>query len=151
MPFQNSVFPKIPGSVIDIPVKVRTDPNRQNRWGWLFIIPTDFRRAWNSRMFTKFALSVGAILILVALGCGSPAFPILFTSDTDGNLEIYSVPKDGARPTRLTFNTTDDNQPVWFPGGKQIAFVSYLDGCFEVENELISRYMYLPMVSAWLL
>jgi Tol biopolymer transport system component len=56
----------------------------------------------------------------------------LFVSERDGNPEIYTVTREGARPTRLTFNTTVDSQPVWSPGGKQIAFVSFLDGDADI-------------------
>ena len=33
---------------------------------------------------------------------------------------------------RLTHNTVRDDQPVWSPSGKSIAFVSYLDGDGEI-------------------
>ena len=39
---------------------------------------------------------------------------------------------DGKDLTRLTTNDAIDNQPVWSPNGRRIAFVSYLDGDAEI-------------------
>ena len=84
-------------------------------------------------MFTKFALSVGAILILVALGCGSPAPSILFTSDTDGNLEIYSINANGEKLTNLTNTRTHEFAPVVSPNRRLVSFLSGVQGDTAVE------------------
>ena len=57
---------------------------------------------------------------------------IVFYSDRDGNLEIYTMNSDGSNPTRLTFNEARDKSPVWSPNGQQIAFHSYRTGNAEV-------------------
>lgn len=49
---------------------------------------------------------------------------IVFTSDRDGNREIYRMNPDGSAQTNLTNDTADDSQAVWSPDGAAIAFVS---------------------------
>lgn len=72
-----------------------------------------------------------AIGALVLSGCVSePTAPILagqallFTSDRDGNVEIYAMLPDGGKPIRLTRNTATDFAPKWSPDGRKILFLS---------------------------
>ena len=53
---------------------------------------------------------------------------IAFSSDRDGNLEIYLMNPDGSGVIRLTDHPTRDYEPVWSPTGEQIIFVSHRDG-----------------------
>ncbi len=55
-----------------------------------------------------------------------PVFPcnIVFDSDRDGNLEIYSMDPEGNNQVNLTNNPADDFNPVWSPDGSHIAFIS---------------------------
>jgi Tol biopolymer transport system component len=47
---------------------------------------------------------------------------IAFTSDRDGNAEIYVMNADGSAETRLTDNVGYDGGPAWSPDGLKIAF-----------------------------
>ncbi len=57
---------------------------------------------------------------------------ISFTSERDGNLEIYVMNPDGSRQKRLTNNSSRDNDASWSPDGKKIAFYSDRDGNQEI-------------------
>ncbi len=48
---------------------------------------------------------------------------IAFTSDRDGNREIYVMNADGSNQTRITNNSTIDDFPIWSPDGMKIAFL----------------------------
>jgi TolB protein len=78
---------------------------------------------------------VGAILgafVLILSSATSPpaahaAFPgangkIAFTSDRDGNWEIYVMNADGTGLTRLTNNPANEFLPAWSPDGTKILF-----------------------------
>jgi Tol biopolymer transport system component len=49
---------------------------------------------------------------------------IAFTSDRDGNQEIYLMNADGSDQVRLTNNPGEDSFPTFSPDGSRIAFVS---------------------------
>src|SRR5437667_6655635 len=53
---------------------------------------------------------------------------IAFSTNRDGNYEIYTMNADGSGPTRLTSNAADDASPTWSHDGTKIAFVRYLGG-----------------------
>src|SRR6185295_9630645 len=48
---------------------------------------------------------------------------IAFTSDRDGNFEIYTMNSDGSEQVRLTNNAGMDGYPTWSPDGRMIAFI----------------------------
>src|SRR5437899_2073196 len=52
---------------------------------------------------------------------------IAFTSNRDGNVEIYVMNADGTGVTRLTNSVGYDQDPAWSPDGTQIAFASTRD------------------------
>jgi WD40 repeat protein len=57
---------------------------------------------------------------------------IAFTSNRDGNAEIYLMNVDGGAVTRLTNSAGDDEAASWSSNGSQLAFASNRDGDYEV-------------------
>ncbi len=64
-------------------------------------------------------------------GLGSEDW-IAFTSNRDGNLEIYKIRPDGTGLTNLTRNPANDHSPSGFTGGQLLAFVTDRDGNSEI-------------------
>ena len=56
---------------------------------------------------------------------------IAFTSNRDGNLEIYLCAADGKNPLNVTNHRAIDNFPAWSPGG-DLTFLSNRDGGFDI-------------------
>jgi Tol biopolymer transport system component len=70
-------------------------------------------------------LSVASVLVLA--GSATAAFPggngkIAFSSERDGNFEIYSMNADASAQTRLTNDPGTDIDPAWSADGKAIAY-----------------------------
>jgi hypothetical protein len=65
------------------------------------------------------------------LGLGTEDW-IAFTSNRDGNQEIYRIRPDGSGLTNLTKNPANDYSPSGFAGGSLLAFVSDRDGNPEI-------------------
>lgn len=57
---------------------------------------------------------------------------IVFSSDRDGDYEIYIMDADGSNQTPLTQNNDFDYWPVWSPDASKIAFYSDRDGNNEI-------------------
>lgn len=57
---------------------------------------------------------------------------LAFSSNRDGNWEIYSMRGDGQSQFNLTNNPAWDEWPLWSPVGAQIVFSSNRDGDFEI-------------------
>ena len=69
--------------------------------------------------------------VAMAQAPGAPG-RIAFTSNRDGNDEIYVMNADGTGVTRLTNNPASDQQPAWSPDGSRIAFTSNRGGGFDI-------------------
>jgi Tol biopolymer transport system component len=57
---------------------------------------------------------------------------ITFTSDRDGDFEIYAMDTDGTDQTRLTDNASYDGQPTLSFEGEQVALASDRDGSNDI-------------------
>ena len=81
---------------------------------------------------------------------------IAFTSERDGNQEIYVMNADGTNQIRITNNTIVDDHPMWSPDGTKLAFVSQreaggfaifqmnMDGTNRVEITPLSNFVNTP-------
>src|SRR5437588_4403055 len=49
---------------------------------------------------------------------------IAFSSNRDGNYDVFVIPATGGKPKQLTFHTADDNVVGWSPDGKRVLFSS---------------------------
>ena len=49
---------------------------------------------------------------------------IAFSSNREGNYDVYVIPASGGKPRQLTFHSADDNVVNWTPDGKSIVFTS---------------------------
>ncbi|MGD8718768.1 MAG: DUF5050 domain-containing protein [Candidatus Zixiibacteriota bacterium] len=80
--------------------------------------------------------SVAIFLVIIGIAA-APALAaqsgkIVFTSDRDGNQEIYIMNADGTAVARLTNDKAYDDQPFLSPDGKSVVFVSNRDGNNEI-------------------
>jgi Tol biopolymer transport system component len=57
---------------------------------------------------------------------------IAYSSDMDGNWEIYTVNADGSDLRRQTFDDAADIEPMWSPDGTRIAFASNRNGAYNL-------------------
>ena len=49
---------------------------------------------------------------------------IAFSSNRDGNYDVFVMPVSGGKPKQLTFHSADDNVVGWTPDGKKVLFSS---------------------------
>ena len=89
-------------------------------------------------MQRRYSLAHLILASVVALGltplmvCVDAQARIAFSSEREGNPEIYVMDADGKNQRRLTNNRHEDWSPVWSPDGKRIVFFSNRDGHVHV-------------------
>jgi Tol biopolymer transport system component len=107
-------------------------------------------------IITRMGIVISGAIFLVLLGCKKETKPIssideenvmaassrysstnsaakiAFSSNRDGNFEIYVMNADGSAQTRLTNNAEWDVSPAWSPDRSKIAFSSRRDGNWEI-------------------
>jgi len=71
-------------------------------------------------------------LLLPYLSWSPYGTQIVFTSDRDGDREIYTVNADGSDIKQLTYNQDMERFPSWSPDGQQIVFDSDRYGDVEI-------------------
>ena len=71
----------------------------------------------NIRLFVFLCLGLGLVLSpALQVSAKAPATAkIAFSSNRDGNWEIYLMNPDGSQQKRLTQNSARDSSPVWSP------------------------------------
>ena len=57
---------------------------------------------------------------------------LVYSSDQDGDYEIFVMTAQSGVPVQLTHNETEDRYPAISPGGSRIAYVSRVDGHFKL-------------------
>ena len=105
--------------------------------GGPFVFPQRFHEAFEISLddfYTCFAAHRAAEFPQPGAPCGTSAPApapapaatgrIVFSSNRDGNSEIYAMNADGSNQTRLTNHPGYDGDPVWSPNRQRIAFSS---------------------------
>jgi TolB protein len=57
---------------------------------------------------------------------------IAFTSNRDGNYDIYVMNADASDLRNVTRDPGQDNYAAWSPDGERLAFISNRSGAYEV-------------------
>jgi PKD repeat protein len=75
----------------------------------------------------------------------TPAGDIVFTSNRDGNNEIYIMNTNGSEPVNVTNNASNDRQATWSPDGSQVVFTSDRDdGTNDIYTLAIDAHGHTP-------
>lgn len=80
----------------------------------------------------RFTTTLVLLAALATAGCDGSGIKIVFSSDRDGDDEIFMMNEDGTGVVQLTHNGDSDHGPVYSEDGSKIAFASDRDGNWEV-------------------
>ena len=78
-----------------------------------------------------FKLAITLMRETMAAGDTPDGKSIVFTSNRDGNYEIYVMSLSVRQPLRITHNPERDDYPAWHPDG-DIAYVAEEAGRFDI-------------------
>ena len=93
-----------------------------------------FERMLHRNAFQRNLFVMGIGLLMAFTDSAQAIDPkIAFSSDRDGDLEIYTIDTDGTNLVRMTNHPARDTQPAWSPDGRKIAFTSDRRNRFSLE------------------
>src|SRR5687767_3515904 len=81
--------------------------------------------------FALCLLGLVGMLIILRQESSTATF-IAFSSNQEGNWEIYTMRADGSDMQRLTYDNAEDSTPSWSPNGQRLAFTSNRRGNWEI-------------------
>lgn len=90
----------------------------------------DFGRQIQNFSPIKFRVSKDAYIIEISKS------KIAFSSNRDGDYNIYTMNLDGTGITKLTYDLSNEFQPAWSLDGSKIAFVSDYDGLWAGDYDI---------------
>ena len=119
-------------------------PSDCNTQGYIDQI-TSWSKDYQCQIYESSSLPIVSSSQMLGLTAGSSTIPptqpqgintnggkIAFTSDRDGNNEIYIMDADGSEQTNITNSQANDMYPSWSPDGQKIAFSSDRDGNSQI-------------------
>ncbi|MDE2785529.1 MAG: FG-GAP-like repeat-containing protein [Chloroflexota bacterium] len=101
-------------------------------WGLARVMPKKAVAAFAAGTWSLSMVGGVGLLLVGPFFMDTSDSRIVFSSDRDGDFEIYSMFPDGSDRKRLTNNSGYDDMPAWSPYGKKIAFVSDRHGNPEI-------------------
>ena len=82
---------------------------------------------------TRFMTTCLFIIVWFLPGCGCDRNPrLVFSSDREGDMQVFTMNADGSGPTNISNSTGDDFDPSASPDGSRVTFFSNRNGNNEI-------------------